>query len=1347
MQAFKKKQKTFLRLKGVYTMRYHVAALLFLLLGFVPLTASATTTTAETASATPGKNSLAVSAPYTGDSNTNNSLLIEWGLNGVDFSLGSQNLPHSASPYTHQITGLTNGTGYQLRLTFQDTDGGSNLIQTLTDLTPYDPIVHSSLSTESTKWAAEGGWGIPSGKYGEFTCQTCHTSGSSNIKHTKETITAPNGTDQFPIQAAAGSVVFSSAEDGSSDFGNDSGGHATSSKICEACHSLTDYHRYNTTGQSELGHYNNNDCLRCHPHSDGFAHGGSGTNCIECHGHDAGTNYDPDMTAPYSAGSSASQGAGTVQSHSTHTETTGDDLIGPGIYCDSCHDITNFPYFKSGTDSNSDGKYTLDETDVCDTCHSSGGTYDGVDDATIGAKNNWDAGVYLAGALQTGKEKWCAGCHDDSASVIDSVTAPNVIGDETEITAYGTGWGYYKTGHGLPSGAYPASQTAAANTGCDGCHDLTTSHIDGDYRTYANGSDNYQAGYRLKSGMDIPRTDNDADSNPLASDFSLCFDCHSSDPYLVSSNYTTEFRDATTLNQHWYHLQAPPTGAFAGGNWWDSDWDGTGDSKFSCTACHNVHGSPSARMIRHGELISTPGTTDKVPALDFEYSPSGTYPVLADSTGGEISGISPGGGSVSNTGVCSMCHSNNVAYVRTPNDMAPTIEGVYGQVGSADLLVVFSEAVYTTTGSTGALTSADFTLNDSDDSRTINAVSHNAGDKVATLTLSAALDGSDDLNSDTLSAADGASIYDDADQAMVVTPVTITGDSTAPTISSLSPTNSATDVSIYSDLSMTLEDTGSGVDLSTFSIVLSGSRGYSKTYTESDVTVVSASGTTASYVVTVDPDLDFTHDETITVTVNVSDYVGNALTPPTWSFTTLTGGGPFSATLYPSGVASAGVFSNNGGDWADIFDSNDGDTSYAYGCCSASGATFTVDMDDPTGLDNASIQSLTVYVRARYNVQGGSNPPGDVGDLDIGYKTGTSTVWRGTFTTTSADQEYDLVASTTYTTDSDGGALDLTDINNLQVSVKREQDGSTPGLLVTEIYVEVGYGVQEGDATDPTIADLSPANSGTEVLANSNLTFTLADTGGGIDWSTLQVQLSGDKGYSKTYTDLDTTVITKTGNPASYAVTVNPDVDFGGEEVITVTVNVDDAAGNSLTPPTWSFTTAAAATPLTVTLHPSGAASSGSYTANGGGWADILDSNDGLTSYVNICCTAMGAKFWVDLDDPVGLDSATIQSLTFHVRAMYRNVGGGNPSGTIGNLDIGYRTDGATAVWKGSTTTTYSDLTFELISSTTYTTDSTGGALDLTDINNLQIAASRLHSGGGYNLHVTEVYAEITYLP
>lgn len=646
---------------------FHEVVLLVVLFVLTPFAvfAAGNTTAAGVVTATPGKGTLSVAAPYSDDDNSDNSLLIEWGLNGVDFSLGSQNSTHSASPYAYDITGLTNGVAYQLRVTYQDGDGGTDLIQTLTDLTPYDSMVHSSLSTESTRWTGSGGWGVAAGKYGEFTCATCHEKGTDNIKQVKVLLTAPNGTDQLPIELAISpndEVTFASAEDGSSDLGDDTGGHSSSVKICEACHSLTDYHRYDTTSdpdgggpltaQAVLTHYNNSDCINCHAHSNGFAHGGSGSGCNTCHGKDADNG-----------------GAGTTQSHSTHTENDTDDQRGPYLACTVCHDTNNYPYFVSGTDADSDGKFSLAETDVCDTCHSAGGTYDGVDDATIGAKANWSSGIYSGDDITAGKEKWCASCHDESPAVASSVTAPNVIGDENGAYTYGTGWGYYKTGHGVDAAStYPASGgiTAGAGAACDGCHDYSAAHIDGEPRTYSSGSDNYQAGYRLKSingwpPMNIPREN----GVPLDSDdFMLCFSsgCHDSNIYLNQPATTTGFRDdvgegrdsgdTPPINAHEYHLDNI-------GVRFDSDWTGGSDSQPTCTTCHNVHGSTQLSMVRDGALKGGSGMivyyVDSGHVMNSVSPPSPTNVTLNNSIGTAFNESSTGN-------LCSVCHGGNYSY-------------------------------------------------------------------------------------------------------------------------------------------------------------------------------------------------------------------------------------------------------------------------------------------------------------------------------------------------------------------------------------------------------------------------------------------------------------------------------------------------------------------------------------------------------------------------------------------------------------------------------------------------------------------------------------------------------------
>jgi hypothetical protein len=178
--------------------------------------------------------------------------------------------------------------------------------------------------------------------------------------------------------------------------------------------------------------------------------------------------------------------------------------------------------------------------------------------------------------------------------------APNVIGEDTnddDIFDYG----YYVTGHKI---------------GCLACHDATLAHIDHVPRTYASWIDNYQSGYRLKSvdggePMNVPRAASDPISN--WQDFALCLSCHDRDEVLaeipsdLSVPHTNFWNDDDLdRNSHYVHLRAASLH-------YDSDFNGTADSAGSCIACHNVHGSPTPAMIRHGELIGA------VPALDFLY--------------------------------------------------------------------------------------------------------------------------------------------------------------------------------------------------------------------------------------------------------------------------------------------------------------------------------------------------------------------------------------------------------------------------------------------------------------------------------------------------------------------------------------------------------------------------------------------------------------------------------------------------------------------------------------------------------------------------------------------------------
>jgi hypothetical protein len=500
--------------------------------------------------------------------------------------------------------------------------------------------------------------------------------------------------------------------------------------VCEVCHTLTDHFR-NNGGAPDQNHANvggagGTNCTTCHKHIDGFAHGGeTGTGCEGCHGHDDGWN--------------GGSYYGTMQSHSTHTENDSDDLKGPNITCADCHDTDNYPRFRDGKN--------FSETTVCNSCHSPGGVFDGVIDTQIGAKANWETGVYEGNSLRTGKEQWCATCHDNASAVskkqfIDLVVVDNIDhgasfegswGTSSYAAGYyGSNYHYHVAGSGADTFTWTPTITTAGRhqvfarwttsgvepdnsranhatytiyhdggstvvevdqqrdggewvslgtysfdgagdekvelgqsasgiviadaivwcspdgspppkpgiyapnvigdnsiygfyaTGhgahgwveCLSCHNAGTKHIDHKHRTYASASNNYQAGYRLAKPLVIPRP-NRSDIYANLNDFALCNDCHN--PYeILGVNYSdeshTNFReDAAPLrNGHNVHIEMA-------GDVFDSDWDRVRDSMPTCITCHNVHGPPNQAMVRHGELMSTYGTTDKVPGLNFSY--------------------------------------------------------------------------------------------------------------------------------------------------------------------------------------------------------------------------------------------------------------------------------------------------------------------------------------------------------------------------------------------------------------------------------------------------------------------------------------------------------------------------------------------------------------------------------------------------------------------------------------------------------------------------------------------------------------------------------------------------------
>jgi predicted CxxxxCH...CXXCH cytochrome family protein len=146
----------------------------------------------------------------------------------------------------------------------------------------------------------------------------------------------------------------------------------SSQQGCAVCH-----RDYDITNGTSLGLSTWQTILVEHD-LDGTKDGSTNT-CDNCHAYDgSGSAPQQDVQTAITSGNPAAcatchtdkvpdvnHGIPTTGKHPEHFDMA-------NMSCDVCHNIGNYPYFKSGTDSNGDGWYTLDETDVCDLCHQDG---------------------------------------------------------------------------------------------------------------------------------------------------------------------------------------------------------------------------------------------------------------------------------------------------------------------------------------------------------------------------------------------------------------------------------------------------------------------------------------------------------------------------------------------------------------------------------------------------------------------------------------------------------------------------------------------------------------------------------------------------------------------------------------------------------------------------------------------------------------------------------------------------------------------------------------------------------------------------------------------------------------
>ena len=236
----------------------------------------------------------------------------------------------------------------------------------VTTIKPFNPLVHSSLSTASTKHSGDGGWGLAGSRYGEFTCATCHSNNKAdtgnNIKRIRETITTPD-TAIATLPGDGVTVTFTDATEPTTDFGDDADIPRTTNRICEVCHTYdatkaagTNKHAFNQP--SDSGHENGNDCINCHKHSAGF--GAAGGTCDGCHGYPPSPGDASTTPARTDDGKAyqAVEGKGAHVEHVNHLAALTGITLDPNVddfgdanvtaICGVCHDMNSATHEMGG---------------------------------------------------------------------------------------------------------------------------------------------------------------------------------------------------------------------------------------------------------------------------------------------------------------------------------------------------------------------------------------------------------------------------------------------------------------------------------------------------------------------------------------------------------------------------------------------------------------------------------------------------------------------------------------------------------------------------------------------------------------------------------------------------------------------------------------------------------------------------------------------------------------------------------------------------------------------------------------------------------------------------------------
>ena len=493
------------------------------------------------------------------------------------------------------------------------------------------------------------------------------------------------------------------------------------------------------------------------------------------------------------------------------------------------------------------------------------------------------------------------------------------------------------------------------------------------------------------------------------------------------------------------------------------------------------------------------------------------------------------------------------------SNVAFNITDAVSGVDLSSVSVVVDGVTYTQSGPN----TFGYSGNSSNYAITVNPASNFDYNEVINVSIDA-----DDLNSNTMSTINYS--------------FTVEDDSTPPSISSRNPAASATDVSIGSNVTFTISDGKSGVDLSTLSVDVDG-----VTYTQSGPNTFGSSGSSSSYNITINPDSDFSRGDTINVSIDASDFESNAMTTDSYSFDVIDNAVP-TITALTNKTVTAGdllVFIVNATD-------TDGDTvSVALDAPSLpAGATLSnvsatqwiftwtpteddvgvyTDVDFEASDDGPGSSTYVETIQITVNSSGASNNAPDITSLN------DQTVYQGSILNLilhAVDTESDVITLSATTTEL--SALTLTPISNGTANLNIDTSNFSIGTHVITVTAEDDNSDSSQETFSVTVNALSTPTTGNAptiaTLANQNLiqgsVATLLISASDVDDDTLTI--------GATTSELSALTLTPISNGLA-TLKIDTDNLSIGTSVITVSATDDETSPNT-TQSTFSVTVTAA---------------------------------------------------------------------------------------------------------------------------------------------------------------------------